>query len=189
MPGVGGAVAALLAYDNAKRTVKNPSRPFGEGVYEGVVAPEVANNVGIRGALIPLLTLRISGDFSSVTFMLVRAAITQSYVRLMGLNMDDVQGDKKIVSILQEMGADITITSNGTGGIKVKGNTKLTGTTIDCNEIPDSIPILSILGCCAEGETRLVNIESSRVKESDCPLLMTQELRKMGANISLDNDE
>ncbi len=131
----------------------------------------------------------IPGDFSSAAFMLVGAAITQSDIILMGLNMDDVQGDKKIVSILQEMGADITIINNGLGGIKVKGGIKLMGTTIDCNEIPDSIPILSILGCCAEGETKLINIESSRVKESDRPLLMTRELSKMGANINLENDE
>ena len=95
MPGVGGAVAALLAYDNTKRTVKNPSRPFGEGAYEGVVAPEVVNNAGIRGALIPLLTLGISGDFSSAAFILIGAAITESEVTLMGLDMNDVQGDKK----------------------------------------------------------------------------------------------
>jgi putative tricarboxylic transport membrane protein len=74
LPGVGGAVAALLAYDNAKRTVKNPSRPFGEGAYEGVVAPEVANNAGIGGALIPLLTLGIPGD--AVTAIMIGAFMT-----------------------------------------------------------------------------------------------------------------
>ena len=28
-----------MAYDHAKRTTKNPSRPFGQGAYEGIVAP------------------------------------------------------------------------------------------------------------------------------------------------------
>ena len=41
LPGTGGDVAALLAYDQAKRTVKTPSRPFGTGAY-GVAAPETA---------------------------------------------------------------------------------------------------------------------------------------------------
>lgn len=62
LPGVGGDVAALVAYDNAKRMVKKPSRPFGEGAYEGVVAPETANNACVGGALIPALTLGIPGD-------------------------------------------------------------------------------------------------------------------------------
>lgn len=62
LPGVGGDIAALVAYDNAKRTVRKPSRPFGEGAYEGVVAPETANNACIGGALIPALTLGIPGD-------------------------------------------------------------------------------------------------------------------------------
>ncbi len=62
LPGVGGDIASLVAYDNAKRIVKNPTRPFGEGAYEGVVAPETANNACIGGALIPALTLGIPGD-------------------------------------------------------------------------------------------------------------------------------
>lgn len=62
LPGVGGDIASLVAYDNAKRTVKHPTRPFGEGAYEGVVAPETANNACVGGALIPALTLGIPGD-------------------------------------------------------------------------------------------------------------------------------
>ncbi|MEG0941471.1 MAG: tripartite tricarboxylate transporter permease [Oscillospiraceae bacterium] len=71
LPGAGGEIAALLAYDAAKRTVKNPETPFGEGAYEGVVAPESANNAAIGGALIPMLTLGIPGD--SVTAILIGA--------------------------------------------------------------------------------------------------------------------
>src|SRR5690606_18526589 len=37
LPGAGGDIAALVAYDQARRTVKKPSRPFGEGAYEGLV--------------------------------------------------------------------------------------------------------------------------------------------------------
>lgn len=62
LPGAGGDVAALLAYDTAKRTVKNPEVPFGEGAIEGLVAPESANNAAIGGAFIPMLTLGIPGD-------------------------------------------------------------------------------------------------------------------------------
>lgn len=62
LPGAGGPVAAFLAYSEAKRIVKNPSLPFGQGAVEGIVASESANNACIGGALIPLLTLAIPGD-------------------------------------------------------------------------------------------------------------------------------
>jgi putative tricarboxylic transport membrane protein len=62
LPGTGGDVAALISYDHARRTVKNPSRPFGQGAYEGVIAPEASNNAAIGGAFIPMLTLGIPGD-------------------------------------------------------------------------------------------------------------------------------
>lgn len=62
LPGAGGPVAAFLAYTQAKNIVKKPSRPFGEGAVEGIVASESANNACIGGALIPMLTLAIPGD-------------------------------------------------------------------------------------------------------------------------------
>jgi putative tricarboxylic transport membrane protein len=71
LPGTGGDIAALIAYDQAKRSVKHPNRPFGEGAYQGVIAPESANNACIGGAAIPMMTLGIPGD--SVTAILLGA--------------------------------------------------------------------------------------------------------------------
>jgi putative tricarboxylic transport membrane protein len=71
LPGAGGDIAALLTYDQAKRTVKNPEVPFGEGAVEGLVAPEAANNAAIGGAFIPMLTLGIPGD--AVTAVMIGA--------------------------------------------------------------------------------------------------------------------
>lgn len=73
LPGTGGDIAALMAYDHAKRTVKKPSRPFGKGAYEGVLAPETANNSAVGGAFIPMMTLGIPGD--SVTAVLIGALV------------------------------------------------------------------------------------------------------------------
>lgn len=71
LPGAGGDIAALLSYDQAKRTVKNPEVPFGEGAVEGLIAPETANNAAIGGAFIPMLTLGIPGD--AVTAVILAA--------------------------------------------------------------------------------------------------------------------
>lgn len=71
LPGAGGDIAALLSYDQAKRTVKKPQVPFGEGAVEGLIAPETANNAAIGGAFIPMLTLGIPGD--AVTAVILAA--------------------------------------------------------------------------------------------------------------------
>lgn len=71
LPGTGGDIAALLAYDHAKRTTKAPEVPFGEGAKEGLVAPEAANNAAIGGAFVPMLTLGIPGD--AVTAIIIGA--------------------------------------------------------------------------------------------------------------------
>ena len=62
LPGAGGPVASFLAYAEARRVVKKPSAPFGEGAVEGIAASESANNACIGGALIPMLTLAVPGD-------------------------------------------------------------------------------------------------------------------------------
>mgnify|MGYP000914522029 CR=1 FL=1 len=62
LPGAGGPVASFLAYGEARKIIKNPSVPFGEGAVEGIVASESANNACIGGALIPMLTLAVPGD-------------------------------------------------------------------------------------------------------------------------------
>jgi putative tricarboxylic transport membrane protein len=71
LPGAGGDIAALMAYGHARRSVKNPTRPFGKGAYEGVIAPETANNACIGGDNIPMLTLGVPGD--AVTAVIIGA--------------------------------------------------------------------------------------------------------------------
>jgi putative tricarboxylic transport membrane protein len=71
LPGTGGDIAALMAYDHAKRVTKNPEVPFGKGAMEGLVAPETANNAAVGGAFIPMMTLGIPGD--AVTAIMIGA--------------------------------------------------------------------------------------------------------------------
>lgn len=62
LPGAGGPVASFLAYSSAEKIVRKPSRPFGEGAIEGIVASETSNNACIGGAMIPMLALAVPGD-------------------------------------------------------------------------------------------------------------------------------
>jgi putative tricarboxylic transport membrane protein len=68
IPGVGEDIAAWVSYDVAKKSSKESDK-FGTGVYEGVVAPETANNAAIGGAMIPLLTLAVPGSAGTAILM------------------------------------------------------------------------------------------------------------------------
>jgi putative tricarboxylic transport membrane protein len=68
IPALGGNIAAIIAYDQAKRFDPMGQR-YGTGEPGGIIAPEASNNGVTGGALIPLLTLGIPGD--SVTAMLL----------------------------------------------------------------------------------------------------------------------
>ncbi len=61
LPGAGGSIANLLAYDQAKRASKTPEA-FGQGTPEGVVASEAGNSATAGGGLIPLIALGIPGS-------------------------------------------------------------------------------------------------------------------------------
>jgi len=60
LPGIGIALANLVAYGNAKSNSKYPEK-FGTGIIEGVIAPEAANNAVTGCSLIPTLALAIPG--------------------------------------------------------------------------------------------------------------------------------
>ena len=74
----------------------------------------------------------ISGDFSSASYLLAAAAMTEGSVTLQGLDLADPQGDKRLIDILRKMGADIQVNSND---ITVCGGKPLQGLAIDANEI------------------------------------------------------
>lgn len=64
LPGAGGNVASIVAYNEVKRWDKNPER-YGTGIPEGILVPESANNASVGGALVPLLSLGIPGSASA----------------------------------------------------------------------------------------------------------------------------
>jgi putative tricarboxylic transport membrane protein len=61
IPGAGGQIAGLVAYDQTKKFSKDPSK-FGKGEPDGVIAAESANNAMVGPSLVPLLTLGIPGS-------------------------------------------------------------------------------------------------------------------------------
>ena len=144
---------------------------YGNSNYEAFSIP--------GGQSYPNFREEISADFSSATFFLVAAAVTGSELVLKGLDWNDTQGDKDVVTILKAMGAEVQI---GVREIRIRGG-KLKGGIFDLNAMPDSLPALSVAACFAEGETRLLNVPQARLKETDRIRVMHDELSKMGALI------
>jgi putative tricarboxylic transport membrane protein len=67
-PGLGGTIAAMLAYVTEKKISKRPQE-FGHGAIEGVAAPEAATNADTCGAFVHLLALGIPGSGSTAVIM------------------------------------------------------------------------------------------------------------------------
>ncbi|HXV65300.1 MAG TPA: tripartite tricarboxylate transporter permease [Vicinamibacteria bacterium] len=74
LPGGGAAMAAFLAYSEAKRGSDHPEK-FGTGIPEGIAAPETANNAMTGGAFVPMLAFGIPGD--AVTAVILGGLLIQ----------------------------------------------------------------------------------------------------------------
>ena len=126
--------------------------------------------------------LSVEGDASSASYFLALGAIGGGPVRVLGVGKDSIQGDVAFADALALMGAKITA---GEDWIEVAGvkntNGKLNGITLDCTEIPDAAMTLAVAALFADGPTRLNNIASWRVKETDRIAAMAKELKKVGA--------
>lgn len=140
----------------------------------------VAGNPIIQG-----FEYTVSGDFSSIAYPIVAALLTQSEITVNNIDMNDAQGDKKIIAVLKKMGAIIEVNENK---LLVKSSGTLKGCEIDVNDFIDAITILAVVGCYASGTTTLTNAAIARKKESDRLSSISAELKKMGAEITETHD-
>ena len=129
----------------------------------------------------------VPGDHSSAAFPLAAALVTGSELILQNIDMNDLQGDKRMITILQEMGANITI-NDGDKTLHIAPNQQLHGITVDINNCIDTISILATIACFASGETQITNAAVAKEKECDRVECIAKELAKMGANITPTHD-
>ena len=122
-------------------------------------------------------------DFSQAAFFLAAGALGNE-VTCMGLYEGSLQGDKEIVDIIEKMGGTVEIDS----GIIRAFPSKLHGIRIDVSQIPDLVPILTVLACFADSETVIYNAGRLRIKESDRLSAIRQQLNIIGGNIREDGD-
>lgn len=128
----------------------------------------------------------IPNEWSTPGYPLLAALITpDSEVTVSGMDLDDPYGDKKMVYLLKEMGADLAIQPDGRLTAR---SSRLQGITVDMNKLPDQLPTMAVAACFAEGETVIYNAETARWKECDRIAAVCAELKKMGAKITEKQD-
>ena len=126
----------------------------------------------------------VEGDASSASYFFAAASLAGS-IEIKGVTKDSIQGDLKFLDIISKMGAKIEYKSDS---IQVSKASNLKGLEIDCIEIPDAAMTLAIMAVFADKPTKLKNIGSWRVKETDRILAMDNELTKMGVEVSTTHD-
>ncbi len=128
----------------------------------------------------------VPGDFSSASYLLAAAAVTDSEVTVKNL-FRSKQGDMVIIQTLARMGADIRWDME-TGVVTIKGGKPLKAITFDAGATPDLVPTVAVLAAVAEGTTRIENAEHVRYKETDRLHALAMELPKLGVEIKEEKD-
>lgn len=111
----------------------------------------------------------VEGDYSQSAFFYVANALG-SDIGINGLSEKSFQGDKKIAEICREFSKNKTPFE------------------LDCSDIPDLVPILSVLGCFCKGTSRIYNAARLRIKECDRLAAMEDCLNRIGGKVTSTED-
>lgn len=121
----------------------------------------------------------VEGDWSNAAFWLCAGALSKSGVTVSNLNFNSPQGDKKIIDILREFGAEVSVKKD----IATVKHSNLCGIKVDASDIPDLVPIICAVACNADGETVITNAERLRIKESDRIKSVVEMITNLGGKI------
>ncbi|MBR3761068.1 MAG: 3-phosphoshikimate 1-carboxyvinyltransferase [Ruminococcus sp.] len=114
---------------------------------------------------------KIEGDFSQAAFFCVANALGAD-ITLENLSENSVQGDRKITEIVNEVCSDGKI-----GSFKA-----------DCSDIPDLVPILTVLGAFGSEDSVIYNAERLKIKESDRLETSAALINSLGGNVEITDD-
>jgi len=126
----------------------------------------------------------VENDYSQAAFFLCAAALGAG-VKCNALNPEGAQGDKYILNILKQAGANVGFGANGI--VSVTGS-NLKAIEADARQIPDLIPPVTVLCCFCEGTSRVINAGRLRLKESDRLRALASEFGRLGAKIKENAD-
>lgn len=185
-------IALPLAKTNSTISVSNlKSKPYveltlemiekfgGKVLYEESLSSfEIPGNQSYQGT-----NISIEGDWSGAAFPLVLGAINGS-VTVNNLSIQSKQGDKAIIEVLKQTGAEVSINFNTITVSK----SDLVSFEFDATHTPDLFPPLAALASCCRGESIIKGVKRLFTKESNRAHALLEEFKKLGILISLDDD-
>ena len=138
--------------------------------------------------------IQVPGDISSAAYFIAAGLLTpDSQILLQNVGINPTRDG--ILKICRAMGADITLLNVNDEGEPVADllirSSQLHGTTVEGSIIPtliDEIPMIAVMAAFAEGTTVIRDATELKVKESDRIAVVTEGLRRMGADIQPTED-
>ncbi len=120
----------------------------------------------------------VEGDYSQAAFYFAANALG-SEIKVDNLNENSVQGDKKILEII----GGISYNKINDSGLR-----RLPAFSADVSDIPDLVPILTVLGCFTDGVSRITGAKRLKIKESDRLEAIASALNNIGGKVTVKDD-
>jgi len=127
---------------------------------------------------------RVEGDWSSVSYLMGLGAVAGES-RVSNLNPRSLQGDKMIMDLLTQMGAEVA----SSNGLVTVAQSKLKAIKADLNDCIDLLPTMAVLAALAEGVSEFSGIERARLKESNRIAAVREGLARAGIQVSEETDK
>lgn len=149
-----------------------------------VTADENTFSIGEKSKHAPSL-ITAEGDWSNAAFMLALGAFSDKGVNVSGLDFKSAQGDRAVFTLIDRFQGNAVITSGFCG---FKKGEKDAVESIDAANIPDLVPILSVLAASAVGTTVIENCGRLRLKESDRIASVCAMINSLGGDAHAEGD-
>jgi 3-phosphoshikimate 1-carboxyvinyltransferase len=126
---------------------------------------------------------QVEGDWSSASYPLALGALAGE-VTVNNLSMESLQADRKILGLLQDMGASVIVKGNS---VTVR-KSRLRAIKADLSNCIDLLPTVAVLAATADGTSYLSGIDRARLKESDRVAAVREGLERMAVPVTVEDD-
>jgi 3-phosphoshikimate 1-carboxyvinyltransferase len=146
--------------------------------------------VTVRASTLKPVERTVPGDPSAAAFFVVAGCVVPESAVVV---QDVYHGPARLgfVSVLERMGAHVTLTPGGPGTCTIRAETApLRSTEVAASEIPslDEVPVLAVAAAVAEGTTVFTSVAELRVKEVDRLEAVAAMVEAFGASARIEGD-
>ncbi len=129
---------------------------------------EKENSFSVSGSFSAKEEYEADGDWSNGAFWICADELSKNKIECTGLSEASAQGDKEILNAIKEL--------------------KKENSVIDGADIPDLIPIISVVASVSPGITTVVNAGRLKIKESDRLFAVNELINKLGGKCETTED-